>query len=217
MANRSQKPVLKSNPFTEMPRFEKVRRISVLRMEGALKPANTNQDDFPKNINFKRAFKFNLGNGDKGYVFIDRKMQFKLYSRKSGRMLGKYKLKCTSELYQYTDEKTNDLTGRKFYNRKDLGLTNHALHRAIKRNDAIITVGIRYAPNGNILPNEDKKYLGKLHRRNDYVIRDISVYMNVNEEDAFQRKFGDRIRVSSDPGLDRNFGNWSFYGGEYFC
>ena len=59
-----------------------------------------------------------------------------------------------------------------------------------------------------------KKYLGKLHRRNDYVIRDISVVMDYNEEDSFQSKFGDRLNVSSNPGMDRNHGNWTFYGGD---
>lgn len=107
--------------------------------------------------------------------------------------------------------KQNDL------NRKDLGLTNHAIHRAIRRNDAIIRVGIRYGRNDNILPNKNKKYLGKLHRRNDYVIRDISVVMDYNEEDSFQSKFGDRLNMSSDPGMDRNHGNWTFYGGDFFC
>ena len=74
-----------------------------------------------------------------------------------------------------------------------------------------------HGPNGNILPNKDKKYLGKLHRRNDYVIRDISVVMDYNEEDSFQSKFGDRLNASSDPGMDRNHGNWTFYGGDFFC
>ena len=72
-------------------------------------------------------------------------------------------------------------------------------------------------PMGNILPNKDKKYLGKLNRRNDYVIRDISVVMDYNEEDSFQSKFGDRLNMSSDPGMDRNHGNWTFYGGDFFC
>ena len=57
-----------------MPRLENVRRISVLRLEGAFKPIKSNQDDFPENINSKRAYKFNLENGDKGYVFIDQKI-----------------------------------------------------------------------------------------------------------------------------------------------
>jgi hypothetical protein len=41
--------------------------------------------------------------------------------------------------------------------------------------------------------------------------------MDYNEEDSLQSKFGDRLNVSSDPGMDRNHGKWTFYGGDFFC
>ena len=144
-------------------------------------------------------------------------MRFKLYSRKSGRRIGKYKLDC-NQLYKYVKDAdgqpvrdSDDYGVREFFDRKETGLTNTAYYRAVRRSGAKIKIGIRYDPNEKILPRENKKYLSRIHL-SDYKVSDIRVRLKIDDSDPFQKRFGNSLNVCADPD-DRCYGEWSFLNG----
>ena len=199
-------------------RFGGVRRLQTLYLEGKLKPIDSDKGGFDDRVNFNDTFKFKLENGDNGYVVIDRGMRFKLYSRRSGRRIGKYKLDC-KQLYKYVkDADGKPVIGsdgwalEEFFDRKELGLTNTAFYRAVRRSGAKIRIGIRYDPNEKILPRENKRYLNRIHL-SDYKVSDISVDLKNDDSDPFQKKFGDGLNVCADPD-DACYGEWFFLNGK---
>jgi hypothetical protein len=204
-----------------MTRLGGVRRLQTLYLEGKLKPIDSDKGDFDKRANFNDTFKFKLDNGDKGYVVIDRGMRFKLYSRKSGRRIGKYKLQCKDQLFKYVKGEdgqavtdSDDRASTEFFDRKELGLTNIAYYRAVRRSGAKITIGIRYDPNEQILPSENKKYLSRIHR-SDYKVSFIDLDLKVDDSDPFQKRFGNAIDVCADPD-SACYGEWFFNNGGGF-
>jgi hypothetical protein len=204
-----------------MTRLGGVRRLQTLYLEGKLKPIDSDKGDFDKRANFNDTFKFKLDNGDKGYVVIDRAMRFKLYSRKSGRRIGRYKLRCKDQLYKYVKDAdgqavrdSDDRSLKEFFDRKEIGLTNTAYYRAVRRSGAKITIGIRYDPNEQILPSENKKYLSRIHR-SDYKVSFIDLDLKVDDSDPFQKRFGNAIDVCADPD-SACYGEWFFNNGGGF-
>ncbi len=204
-----------------MTRLGGVRRLQTLDLEGKLKPIDSDKGGFDNRANFNDTFKFKLENGDKGYVVIDRGMRFKLYSRKSGRRIGRYKLRCKDQLYKYVKDAdgqavrdSDDRSLKEFFDRKEIGLTNTAYYRAVRRSGAKIRIGIRYDPNEQILPSENKKYLSKVHR-SDYKVSHISLDLKVDDSNPFQKRFGRGIYVCADPDSPC-YGEWSFQNGGGF-
>lgn len=198
-----------------------VRRLKTLYLEGKLRPIDSDKGDFNRSPNFNDTFKFKLENGDKGYVVIDRRMKFKLYSRKSGRRIGKYKLECKDRVYKYVKsadgQAVTDSDGRaltEFFGRKEAGLTNTAYYQAVRRSGAKIRIGIRYEPNEQIPPVENKKYLSRIHR-SDYKISSISIDLKIDDSDPFQKKFGNGLHVCADPD-SACYGEWFFLNGGGF-
>ena len=171
------------------------------------------------------TYKFKLENGDRGHAVLTRSLTFKLYTG-GNRLLGSYKFGCHNSMYDYSGEKTGgNRNGIKFYSRRDIGLTNYAFNRAVRRTDPIIRIGIRH--DSNLTPPKNKKYLGKLHL-SDYKLSDINVdwrlgaQLNPSEdgllppkEGNFDSKFGE-IFINADEKHEK-FPYWSFIGGEYDC
>ena len=188
-----------------MPRLGGARRLNTTTLKGEFIPTASIKEGRPGLLD---TYKFKLENGDKGYAVLTRSMNFKLYTR-GRRLLGRYKFGCHDTMYDYSAKITKDNRfGLKYYNRREIGLTNYAFYRAVRRTDPIISIGIQH--DRNLVPPKNKRYLAKLHV-SDYIISDIKV--DFGYEDQFNIDFGS-LYINADQEHD-DYPYWSFLGGNY--